>query len=996
MVRAAARELRRLSHEQPRSASDILAFRKSAIDRGSGLPSLADNTMQQFVRERGNAPERAFAFAERGFAHLELRAYQEAAACFDSAVASALVDRTERADERYALLAHECAFWLGVSCALIHDVDRSVRAFEQCIAINSGGNYASRALYSIGQLYEGEGDKHRALASFASIRRDYPNSAVVAAARIREAQIQLQLRKPELAIDALVGIDPIVVAAEKSDTSRFQRQLYMHEGRAQVQVLRVAAFVMRQQFATALDTATAFLASDSTSMYRALMFLQAGVAALHLDSGVRALNEIESALSLATDEGSDIRQQALLYRALALRSSGAHEQSHLAFVELSAKAGYPYQAQALVEVGQYAYQRNNFEVARKALERADRMSADPSTTIRARLLLGAIHIEQEQWGRAAEVYERAEQLVLATSAENVPLRNRYLAEARLKRGVCLAQDNQKETAIRVLTEYLGNHPTDQQRDEGTFWLAEMMYRADLLKNAKELYEEIVNRYTASRRREEAMYGLAWTYFRNREFDKSVKMFGQMLEAYPNSRYAVDALVRRGDGLYISRKYREAAAQYEQAAQRSPSSDEGLYAGYQAGQALYRAGELQEASARLRTFAATHQRSRLADDALYLAGWIAFQQRNDEAAILEFERLLANYPDGDQAVRALYTLADARFNLGDIEGCKMAFRELMSRFPMHPLAVEAGKSLQLVLMGEGRTDEAIAVADKMIASNPQSPVAREFAWEKANIFYTGRNYKSAAEELRTYLNTYPSSEKADQALYLLGKTYLTMEDVSQALLAFADLEKRHPNSDNIVLSKMDLADFHRDRARARQADSLYAIVMMQFPSDTTEASRAGFERATLARMMSDTMQSVSLYRTIADRYPGTEYGDQSRYQLALYYRFHRMPDSARAELAVLVRTSPSAQIRANALYDIGDLYARERNWEAAIEAYERVRTEYAGYEDWYTLSLIGLGTCYENVNNFQAARDVYGAVAQLRGDDDFGKTAAARLKRLEKK
>jgi TolA-binding protein len=1013
MVRRAATYLRALeqragvdpatvANNSMRSAADAMDFRRTDVYRGSDPRASADRTMREFIIQRPNAPGVAFAHAERGFAALETAddenaaTYLSAADHLGAAAERAKADLSTRLDTTYRDLAHLALFWQGASRANAGLFKEAIESFEECVKVHPNGPYADRAIFAVGQTYERNGGAQEAAEAYARIRRDHPRGPMNVAARLRESQMYLRRRQPELALDVLVGLDKILDAEKASDTSVIQPQMLASDAREQLSVLRLAAALQRQRHASALDTATAFLAGHPSSQHAPLVRLYAGYAALNLDSNALALRQLDQVLLDVPNNSSPIRQQALLYRALALRRNGNADAAGASFADLSARSDYPYQAQALVEVGQGAYQRGDLEGARKALERAERSSLDPSTTIRARLLLGAVLVEQQKWNEAASIYERAEQLAASATTEFLPFKKRYIAESRLKQGICLAQENNREQAIKALTEYLGNHPDDPGRDEGTFWLAEMMYRSDLLRNAQELYEEIVYRYTASIRREEALYGLGWTHFRKREFDKSVKVFGQMIEAYPKSKYAVDALVRRGDGFYVTRQYQAAARQYEEASRRSPKSEEGLYAGYQVGQALYRAGDLAEASTRLRAYVSANSNSRLADDALYLAGWIAFQQRDDATAVAEFQRLLDAYPGGDQAVRALYTQGDAKYNLGDIDGALACYRQLMERYPMHPLSSAAARSMQSVLVAEGRTEEALAVSDALISANPESPVAREFAWEKANIFYSGRNFKSAADELQAYMAKYPTGEQVDDALFMLGKSYLTMDGLDQARDAFADLERRFPASELVPLSKLELADYHRDQARAGSADSLYTIVQQRFASDTASASRAGFERASIARLKGDTLGALQLHRSVADLYPGTEYGDQSRYQLALYYRGKRLPDSARAELAVLVRTSATPLVRANALYDIGDTYARQRMWEEAIPYFEQVRTDYAGHEDWYTLSLIGLGACHEQLGSFDKAREVYSVVAQLRSEDDYGKTALARLKRLEKK
>lgn len=65
---------------------------------------------------------------------------------------------------------------------------------------------------------------------------------------------------------------------------------------------------------------------------------------------------------------------------------------------------------------------------------------------------------------------------------------------------------------------------------------------------------------------------------------------------------------------------------------------------------------------------------------------------------------------------------------------------------------------------------------------------------------------------------------------------------------------------------------------------------------------------------------------------------------------------------------------------------------AIEAFNQVRQKFSNIEDWFTLSLLGLGESYEQVKNIEAAIEVYQTLSTLRADDDFGKAAQAKLKK----
>ncbi len=993
MIRRAAAELDALSQVRRHSSvADVVPFDKADVLRLSDNRAGADREMDAFLRERSNSPFTPLAWMERAVAALEDKDFEAAWSLFDQCATASHAAMEERNDTIYVRLEHSARFWEGACRASLGQYKEALVAFQSCVDADSSGQFAPYAFYATGQLRDHNGDLRQAINSYAIVRTRYPLSNVVVASRVREAIDLVALRKPERALDVLVGLETVIA---RRPTELVPEQIDAETAGEEMSLIRAEAHTLRGRYNEAYDSCAAFLQRYPTSNYRWFVHLHAGLNALNTSRPDVARIHYETVLDYVPDEASPIRQQALLYHALSLKRLGKSDDAVKAFGALASQSGYVYQSQALVEMGQAAYEAGDYDKARKALERAERESRDAPTSIRAHILLGATLIELQQWAKAAQAYERAQRIAEEAAEEFMPDRQIYLAEIRLKRGICLVQSGQTQNAIAALTDYLGNHPTDIHRDEATFWLAESMYRADLLKNAQELYEEVVKRYTASQRREEAMYGLAWTFFRRRDFDRSTAMFGELLRTYPSSRYAAEALTRRGDGLYISRQFRAAADQYEQAAAKAPSTEEGQYASFQAGQASYRAGDLGGAVENMKRFVQKYPKNRLADDAMYLIGWIAFQQRNDAKAIEDFQRLLTAYPDGDQAVRALYTIADAQYNLGEIDASMSTYRSVISRFPSHPLASEAAKSMQVALIGMGRTQEALDIADTLINANPQSGAAEEFAFKKAEIFYSGRNYTSAASELEAYMKRYPSSQRQDEALYLLGRTYLTMNDLVQARSSFSEIEKRYPQSPFIVSSKLDLAEHFSKSANSTSADSLYEIIWTKFASDTDAASRAGYERALIARMRGDSAAAIALYRSTADKYAGAEYADQSRYQVAALYRRMGVVDSAQYHLGILAQRSDKPQFASNALYELGTIDLREKRYDEAIVHYERVRQEYAGYEDWYTLSLLALGECYEALKRFEEARDVYEAVMRLRPDDDYGKTADARIKRLKK-
>jgi TolA-binding protein len=109
----------------------------------------------------------------------------------------------------------------------------------------------------------------------------------------------------------------------------------------------------------------------------------------------------------------------------------------------------------------------------------------------------------------------------------------------------------------------------------------------------------------------------------------------------------------------------------------------------------------------------------------------------------------------------------------------------------------------------------------------------------------------------------------------------------------------------------------------------------------------------------------------------------------------MYDSALVHFNSLAKRIDNPNIAAEAQYRIGELWLKQKEYDNAITAFLGVREQFSSIEDWFSLSLLGLGDCYETIKNYDAAKEVFQTLTTLRPDDDYGKSASARLKRIQK-
>lgn len=74
-----------------------------------------------------------------------------------------------------------------------------------------------------------------------------------------------------------------------------------------------------------------------------------------------------------------------------------------------------------------------------------------------------------------------------------------------------------------------------------------------------------------------------------------------------------------------------------------------------------------------------------------------------------------------------------------------------------------------------------------------PRAAKQAYNEGKKLYDAKNYSAAAEKLEKVTRYWPSSDKADKALYFLGRCYIEMKESRKALEAFEKLVNDFPNS-----------------------------------------------------------------------------------------------------------------------------------------------------------------------------------------------------------
>ncbi|MBL7999394.1 MAG: tetratricopeptide repeat protein [Candidatus Kapabacteria bacterium] len=993
-VRRAQDGMRMIMLRYPASSvEEQLAFDHARTDMRNGDFALADKALTGFILSHPRSPYAPFAHQARAAIAYERLDYQQSALFFASTAESAANNYMWRSDTSYTILQHYALFWQAISMIQTGRYDDALPVLET-VSASTNGIYSDDALFWLGQIAELKNNNKAAITAFEQVRTLFPQRNTYTIATVRQAQNHLLLREAKDALSLLLNAETSLQQNPTQESNTKEIQTVPFDIREQVHFLRGECLNQLGQYEQARAEYKPVLVSsaDPTLIHQAR--LGDCWSLLSLGKPTNAIDGYTMLIDSIPENSSRIRASALLFRAVAYKRSGQRDNAQREFVTLTTQHNFPYTSQVLLELGQIYYEDGKFDAARRILERAERESSEPVIACRVQLILGATHIEQQSWQRAIRSYQQAEILGRKATDVSVPQREQFIAEARLKRGVAYTQNTQYKDAITDLNAFIAEYPDDTRKDEAIFWLGEAFYRAELMKNAEESYEQIINAYTKSKRREEALYGLGWVYFRTQQFDKANDVFSRLINEFNQSRFAPDVFLRRGDALYLTKQYIEAAKSYKEAYKRSPKSDEGEYAQFQIGQALFRANDLTNSLTQLKQFLKNVPQSKLADDAQYTIAWIRTLQEKHDEAITEFEALVKNYPLSDLVPQAMYYIGNSFYNKGDYETAITKYRIVMESYPSSYYAHQSLKSLQDCLTELDRDDEAISVAKEYAEKNPTSKGGEDAQLSIPQLFLKKGDFKSAAREYQEFLKKYPESENSPEALYWLAKSQSGMDDFTSAEETYKLLLQKYPNNSNAQLGILEYALMKLYKQNdATSADSLFVRGIEKFPSAEI-VPRAWYERAQIALSRNDSTRGISYFVKSAELMRG-EYSFQAVYRLGMYYRATAKYDSARSMFGRLLQYDENPALGAEGMFRSGELWMFEKEWQKAAESFIIVKKKYDGQEDWYTLSLINLGECYERLNEIPLAREEYQTVIILHPADDYGKTAQSRLKRLGK-
>lgn len=548
-------------------------------------------------------------------------------------------------------------------------------------------------------------------------------------------------------------------------------------------------------------------------------------------------------------------------------------------------------AKALYWMGESAIRTNRNQDAFRYLNRIIDEFPQTETAPRAAYAIAFNHVRLENYDEAARAFERlADRFPQSDHAQNIGL---ALAEVYYE-----IDDFQR--AADEIERQLPNL-SGEGRDRAVFLLAESYNQ---LRNSQEAilnYRYFTEGDTDNPYYRRALYGLAWNYHHEETWQWAADNFRAVYQARDDDDLAAESMYYEAVNLKLARSVREAIDTFGAFVDRYPDHE-------------------------------------LADHGLFELAITLYQQRRWSEALEPLQRLRDDYSDSDLRGEGLLRLGNVHVALGNFDDALSAFDEAIS-LDAAPASLRSEITFQKawLLYRNRRYAEAAPEFMQLYEGGPADVDAEEALFWAAESYFQLDNFQRAETLFTRYIENYPGARHADAAHYALGWTHFRQGEYEQAVPEFERFLNAYREESGTVPYRADaqlrLADSYF--ALKRYADAVRVYGRMAADGDDYALYQIGQAYSNSG----DAFEAISTFRDLLERYPTSEWREETRYQLGYLYFLNQEYDQAIDAYRSLIASWPRDPLAAKAQYGIADAHFNAGRIDQAVRAYRTVLTEY---------------------------------------------------------
>lgn len=610
--------------------------------------------------------------------------------------------------------------------------------------------------------------------------------------------------------------------------------------------------------------------------------------------------------------------------------------------------------------------------------------------------MGRIYAKMKDYDSAFQNFQ------LAMDSTDDP---RLKAEIQHEIGETFFEQEDYENALAAYKKVIEDYPNSQYVPHSKFMVGECYMKLKDWKNAIDAYMTFLNEYPNSELVPYTTFQVGEAYYNLGQYDKSLEWYGKVVEKYPDSQVAPFAMYGMLWSLSKLKRYNEMEKLARRfIAERKEDEEFNLQAAemqmklgdiyFEMAENSLKEGKDQEAIQNYRKAAEEYAKTwtdYMDLPKFYLVKCVSkFQEalchyKISEAQGFKDKEALRKSAQAYEQVLAKFTNIEKRHDFPErktvVENSMMnlgltyekleEWDKARNAWAMIPPTSESYKTAQLLIaesyITEGKVDEGISYYRKIIQDPAFDRDSKTLAEIKlADLLRREKRYQEAIQQYERIVKEYPDSEYADEAQYLIGLCYYsieprTKENLLKAIEAFQKLIDNYPNSNNLPDAYFGIAQIRKDLGDMGDETQWAKVIEI---CDFINSNFGGAEDERVQRIVAN----ANLLKVYAVEKAGaTEKGME-----ALIASLRRVVNTKSAD--------PEA--RARSQMKIGHMLFEAGKYEEAIPEYRQV-VELFPTSDLAPVALYQVAVCHYKLGRYEeAAQTAQNVLSKYKLDPDM--------------
>ncbi len=257
----------------------------------------------------------------------------------------------------------------------------------------------------------------------------------------------------------------------------------------------------------------------------------------------------------------------------------------------------------------------------------------------------------------------------------------------------------------------------------------------------------------------------------------------------------------------------------------------------------------------------------------------------------------------------------------------------------------------------------------------------------NLYNDGL-FDLAAEQLRQFVNAYPTTSQGIEARVYLGLTQLKLKRYEDARITFQTFALNYQDNPRAAEAWLHTGEAYAALGNEKEAALAFERVKVFHPKSKL-APEALLQAAHYFSAAGQRDDAKRVLRVILQEYPASGAVLSARTQLGKMYFEDGNPDQAQNELRRVIDGDPSADARAQALLILGNINQALRKTDLAQANYQEIIAKHKGSSALQG-ALVNLGKLFAESGRYTDAADNYRKALALKASPDSALLREAML------